>query len=117
MKPNNKIDYIEVPAKNIEATKNFFKSLFGWSFTDYGPDYTSFNDGRITGGFFKSDQTFSIEKGCALLVFYQNNLISTMQKVTSLGGIITKDIYAFPGGKRFHFLDVSGNEYAIWSEK
>ncbi len=117
MQTNNKIDYIEMPAKNIEATKTFFTSLFNWSFTDYGPDYTSFNDGRMTGGFFKSDQTFSIEKGCALLVFYRDDLQDAMQKVTSLGGLITKNIYEFPGGKRFHFLDVNGNEYAIWSEK
>ena len=117
MSTENTIDYIEIPARDLTATKQFFTHLFGWEFADFGPDYCSFNDGRLAGGFFKSDKVVSTEAGSPLVVFYRENLEAARDKVGELGGEIVKDIFSFPGGRRFHFTDPNGNEYAIWSDK
>ena len=116
MKRNLTMDYIEFPVKDIEATKTFFNELFGWEFTDYGPDYISFNDGRTDGGFYKADTVAKVETGSVLVVVYAEELEPLLEKVKQLSGHINKDIYDFPGGRRFHFLDPNGNEYAVWSE-
>src|ERR1700759_1822610 len=98
----NQIDYIEFQATDIAGTKKFFEQLFGWKFTDYGPDYTSFEDGRIAGGFARSPTQSMIESGGVLVVFYHPDLEQVRQQVLDLGGKITKDIFSFPGGRRFH---------------
>ena len=116
MNEHEKINYVEFPAKDIEATKAFFSAVFGWSFVDYGPGYTAFSDEGIDGGFFKSDLSTSIEHGRALVVFYSNELEKTQLKIEQHGGEIVKTIFSFPGGRRFHFSDPSGNEYAVWSD-
>jgi len=116
MNEHEKINYIEIPASSIEATKAFFTTVFGWSFTDYGPEYTAFSDQGIDGGFFKSDLTVSTNNGSALIVFYSNNLEQTQSKIEKAGGSIIKPIFSFPGGRRFHFSDPNGNEYAVWSD-
>ena len=116
MNLHEKINYVEFPAKDLPATKAFFQSVFGWSFVDYGPEYTSFSDQGLDGGFFKSDLVSSPQKGAALLVFYSNQLEATLEKVEKAGGSIVRSIYSFPGGRRFHFTEPSGNEFAIWSE-
>ena len=113
----NKIDYIEFQAPEIAATKKFFEQLFGWKFTDYGPDYTSFEDGRIAGGFSKSDKRSTVAAGGVLIVFYHPDLEKVRRRVIDLGGKVIKDIFSFPGGRRFHFSEPSGNECAIWSEE
>ena len=112
----NQIDYVEFQARDLSATKKFFEQLFSWKFTDYGPDYTSFEDGRIAGGFARSEKCSTIESGGVLIVFYHPELETVRQRVIDLGGKITKDIFSFPGGRRFHFTEPSGNECAIWSE-
>ena len=112
----NKIDYIEFQAADIAATKKFFEQLFGWKFTDYGPDYTSFEDGRIAGGFSKSDKHSTVASGGVLVVFHHPRLEEIRQRVIDLGGKITADIFSFPGGRRFHFTEPSGNECAVWGE-
>lgn len=116
MSPEKKIDYIEIPATEIDATKAFFSSLMGWEFEDYGPAYSCFNDGRLKGGFYLSDKKFTVAHGAPLLVFYTSQLEVTRDQVAGLGGEIFKDIFSFPGGRRFHFIDPSGNEFAFWSE-
>ena len=116
MNLHEKINYVELPAKDLPATKAFFQSVFGWSFVDYGPDYTAFSDQGLDGGFFQSDLASSTEKGAALIVFYSNQLEATLAKVEKAGGSIIKPIYSFPGGRRFHFTEPSGNEFAVWSE-
>ena len=116
MSAENQIDYIEFQAKDPAATRAFFEQLFGWKFTDYGPDYTSFEDGRIAGGFARADRCSTIESGGVLVVFYHPRLEEVRQRVIDLGGKITKEIFPFPGGRRFHFTEPSGNECAIWSE-
>ena len=88
MNEHEKINYIELPSKNIEATKAFFTKVFGWSFTDYGPEYTAFSNEGIDGGFFKSDLTVSTENGSALIVFYSKELEQTQLKIVNAGGSI-----------------------------
>jgi len=116
MTQNNKINYIEIPAQNIAATKAFFSTVFGWSFVDYGPEYCSFTAQGVDGGFFKSDLVVSTKKGSPLIVLYNNDLEATQNKIEKAGGKIIKPTFSFPGGRRFHFSDPSGNEFAVWSE-
>jgi len=112
----NTIDYIEMPSTNLAATKDFFTELFGWVFQDYGPDYAAFDDGRTTGGFFASGLTSSVAKGAPLVVFYAAELEKISKEVARLGGKITREIFEFPGGRRFHFEAPGAGEFAIWSE-
>lgn len=116
MLEHEKINYVEFPAKNLKATKSFFEAAFGWSFVDYGPDYAAFSDQGLDGGFFKSDLAASAAKGSALIVFYSDRLEETQSKIERAGGRIVKPIYNFPGGRRFHFAEPSGNEFAVWSK-
>ncbi|WP_299229096.1 VOC family protein [uncultured Psychroserpens sp.] len=108
---DNHINYIELKAKDLEAIKHFYSDAFGWTFTDYGPTYTAFTNSGLEGGFEKTDRP--IIHG-ALVVLYHNQLEIIKQKIIALGGKISVDIFSFPGGKRFHFIDPSGNELAIW---
>ena len=112
----NTIDYIEMPSLDLVATKDFFAKLFGWSFQDYGPDYCSFDDGRMAGGFFASGQTGSVLGGAPLIVFYRPDIEETLVEVRRLGGKITREIFDFPGGRRFHFEAPGGGEFALWSQ-
>jgi hypothetical protein len=116
MNEHHKINYLEIPAKNIQKTKAFFSKAFGWSFLDFGPDYCSFSNEGIDGGFFKSKLTVSTETGSVLVVLYSKDLDVSQDKIARLGGVITKPIFPFPGGRRFHFNDPNGNEFAVWSE-
>lgn len=116
MNEHEKINYVEFPAKDIEVTKAFFNSVFGWFFVDYGPEYTAFSNEGLDGGFYKSDLNVSTENGSALIVFYSEELENTQSKIENAGGSIIKPIFSFPGGHRFHFADPNGNEYAVWSD-
>ena len=116
MNQHEKINYVEFPAKDLAGTKTFFQSVFGWSFADYGPEYTAFENQGLDGGFFQSDLASSPQNGAALIVFYSNQLEETLAKVEKAGGSIVRPIYSFPGGRRFHFTEPSGNEFAVWSE-
>lgn len=114
---HEKINYVEFPAKDLIATKLFFEKVFNWSFVDYGPEYTAFSNQGLDGGFFKSELSTSSEKGSALIVFYSETLEKTQLKIEQAKGEIIKPIFSFPGGKRFHFIDPSDNEFAVWSDK
>lgn len=114
---SEKINYIEIPARDLEGTKRFFSEAFGWRFIDYGSDYTALEGAGLDGGFFRSDLVAQTEHGSALVVLYSSNLEATLEKVKSAGGDIVKATFDFPGGRRFHFSDPSGNEYAVWSEQ
>jgi len=111
---DRRIDYIEMAATDIAATKKFYQGVFGWKFTDYGPEYTSFEDGRLAGGFYKAG---SARPGSVLVVIFATELEAMEQKVRAAGAKIVKPIFSFPGGRRFHFTDPSGNELAVWSDK
>jgi predicted enzyme related to lactoylglutathione lyase len=111
------IDYIEMPSRDLPATKQFFTALFGWSFEDYGPEYAAFNDGRTTGGFFAAKDVWSGGGACPLVVFYAPDLRSTQTEVERLGGTIVREMFDFPGGWRFHFTAPGSGEFAVWSDK
>jgi uncharacterized protein len=113
---HEKLNYVEFPSCNLRATKTFFEQAFGWNFVDYGPDYTAFAGQGLDGGFFKAGAAASTANGAALLVFYSNELESTLDKVMKAGGKISKPIFDFPGGRRFHFTEPGGNELAVWSD-
>jgi len=116
MNEHEKINYVEFAAKDLVATKTFFKQAFGWSFVDYGPEYTAFSNQGLDGGFYQAEMASKTSQGSALLVFYSEDLEATLEKVTQAGGKIVKPIFSFPGGRRFHFEEPSGNELAVWSD-
>lgn len=116
MSLHHRIDYFELSTTDLPASKRFYSEAFGWNFTDYGPGYTGFRypdtereAGGISGG---AEHT----RG-PLAILYSDNLELSELKVRSAGGKIVKPIFSFPGGRRFHFADPSGNELAVWSEK
>jgi predicted enzyme related to lactoylglutathione lyase len=110
---DRRMDYVEFPATDIGETKKFYSRLFGWEFTDYGPDYTSFWDGRLAGGF---TSAATVRAGGPLVVIYATNLEEIKAGVEGSGGRIVRETFEFPGGRRFHFTDPSGNELAVWSD-
>ena len=111
-----KIDYVELPAADLDAIKSFYTRAFDWSFQDFGDEYCAFSDGKLNGGFYKSAQTSSTENGAALVVFYAKDLEHTLETIVGSGGTIVRPIFSFPGGRRFHFTDPNGNELAVWSD-
>ncbi|MEZ9235487.1 MULTISPECIES: VOC family protein [Shewanella] len=116
MSNHHKVNYLEIPVNDLTQTKTFFSDAFGWHFKDYGPEYSCFLDVGIDGGFYLSSTHFNLEKGCPLIVLYSQCLETSERKILAAGGLITKAVFSFPGGKRFHFSDNNGNEYAVWSE-
>jgi len=112
MTRDRQIDYLEFSATDLAATKKFYSQVFGWEFTDYGPDYTSFKDGRLAGGFRKGTPS----PVGTLVVIFVDDLPAAERRVKEAGGKISKETFSFPGGSRFHFTDPSGNELAAWHE-
>jgi hypothetical protein len=110
---NLRVDYVEFPATDIGAIQIVYTAVFGWKFEDYGPDYTAFNDGRLSGGFFRAEKAGA---SAPLVVMYSTDLEAVEEKIKSAGGRIVKDTFSFPGGRRFHFTDPSGNQLAVWSD-
>lgn len=111
---DNHINYVEFKAKDLDAIKAFYTKAFGWVFTDYGLTYIAFKESGLEGGFEKTED--EIVNG-ALVVLYHKNLDVIKSKIIELKGEISIDTFSFPGGKRFHFIDPSGNELAVWSDK
>ena len=108
------INYIEFPVNKIAETKTFYQQVFGWEFTDWGPNYISFSGAGIDGGFNGESKVEATKPGI-LVVLFADDLEGTLDKVKAAGAEIIAEIYDFPGGRRFHFLDPNGNELAIWS--
>ncbi len=112
---NNLINYVEFKTTDIEATKTFYNSVFDWTFTDYGPTYVAFSNSGLEGGFELTDTPIS--SNSPLIVLYYKDLQTIQKRILEHNGQIAKDIFSFPGGRRFHFTDPSGNELAIWSDQ
>jgi predicted enzyme related to lactoylglutathione lyase len=111
MREDGKLDYLELPGGRLEPVKAFYGAAFGWRFQDYGPEYAAFDEG-LDGGF---DAQAEATKA-PLPVLYAHDLEAMQARVEAAGGTIVKPIFAFPGGRRFHFRDPAGNELAVWSE-
>jgi predicted enzyme related to lactoylglutathione lyase len=110
---DRRIDYIEMNVGDIERSKAFYGTAFGWTFKDYGPTYCEFGDGRLTGGFTTGAPP---KPGGPLVIMYADDLEASQRSVEAAGGHIAKPIFEFPGGRRFHFLDPDGYELAVWSQ-
>jgi predicted enzyme related to lactoylglutathione lyase len=113
---HHKINYIEFSSTDIEQTKKFYATVFGWSFVDYGPDYVSFEGAGIAGGFMKSGAHDGPGKFAPLVVLYSSDLAATEIAIRMEGGGVVVPTFDFPGGKRFHFSDGVGNVLGVWSE-
>ena len=109
---HQQVQYIEFLSRNLDEAKRFYHQAFGWEFTDYGPEYTAFTGEYVDGGFTPGEPA----KGSILVILFSNDLEATKASVEAAGGAIVKDIFSFPGGRRFHFTDPDGNELAVWSE-
>lgn len=112
MNTHHRINYVELPATDLEAIKAFYTKAFGWTFTDYGPEYVAFNDGSLDGGFTAGEVAGSAGP---LIILYSENLEESQKVIEASGGAIVKPIFDFPGGRRFHFADPAGNQLAVWS--
>ena len=112
---DRKIDYIEFNVADIDRSKGFYGRAFGWTFTDYGPEYCEFQDGRLTGGFTTLAPVSA--KGGPLVILFADDLENALGRVEKAGGTIEKPIFSFPGGRRFQFADPDGYELAVWSDR
>lgn len=117
MHQHEKIDYVEFPSCDMPATKAFFATVFTWQFKEYAPEYCAFSNAGIEGGFFHAKEPALSSNGSVLLIFYSEALERSRQKVIDAGGTIVQEIFSFPGGRRFHFTEPGGSEFAIWSDK
>ena len=108
------INYIELAVTDIPRAKAFYGEAFGWTFTDYGPDYCEFSDGEMSGGF---DANSPVTSGGPLVVLYGDDLEQIQASITAAGGAISKPVFSFPGGRRFHFRDPEGYELAVWTHE
>lgn len=116
---HHKIDYVEFASPDPEAARAFFGAVFGWSFTEYGKDYIAFHGAGLEGGLYRADspdRVNSFENGGSVIVFYSRNLEASQRLIQQHGGTVVKPIFSFPGGRRFHFTEPTGNELAIWSD-
>lgn len=107
------LDYVEFFAPDLTVIKNFYSKVFNWKFTDFGPNYVDFFDGSRHGGFTKGE----VKSGSTLVVLYSDELETMQEKIMAHGGKISVEIFTFPGGQRFQFIDPAGNELGVWSEK
>lgn len=108
--PPVKLDYIEFASEELEETQTFFARAFGWEFIDYGPDYRDIQNAGLGGGIERAP------KRAPLPVLKTDNLEHMLDVVQQAGARITRDIFDFPGGRRFQFLEPGGTEMAVWSE-
>jgi hypothetical protein len=112
---HHRIDYIEFMVHDLAVAKQFYADAFGWTFTDYGSGYAGIQGtDHEVGGLSQSD---AVRPGSPLVILYSTDLEQSLAAVRAAGGTIVREIFAFPGGRRFHFSDPSGNELAIWSER
>lgn len=113
------IDYIEISVTDMQAARDFYGAAFGWAFTTYGPGYSGIRtvaeaDGAEAGGLALAE---TVTRGGPLVLLYSDDLDETLRRVTDAGGTIADGPYEFPGGRRFHFLDPSGNELGVWAAR
>lgn len=108
---HEQVQYIEFLSGDIARARHFYTQCFGWKFTDYGPGYTAFEGTYVDGGFTQGEPV----KGSILVILYSDDIEATKNKVIAAGGIIVKDIFSFPGGRRFQFTDPDGYELAVWT--
>lgn len=118
---HHSIDYIELPVTDLGAAQAFYGAAFGWEFVDYGPEYagvrTAAEQGNAESGGLRLAQAGEASRGGPLVLLFSDDLDATLAAVTEAGGEVVAGPYEFPGGRRFHFLDTSGNELGAWAER
>lgn len=112
MREDGKIDYVELPGQDLAEVKRFYGEAFGWAFTDYGPGYVAVDNAGLDGGFDGGGKALS----APLVILYAHDLAAMEARVRAAGAEIVDPIFSFPGGRRFHFRDPSGNVLGVWSE-
>lgn len=110
-KADRVIDYVELPSRDVARSKAFYGAAFGWTYQDWGPDYADTSGSGISSGLNGGSDH---RPGAPLVVLHARDLEATRAAVVAAGGAITREIFSFPGGRRFHFRDVDGNELAVW---
>lgn len=113
---HHQIDYIEFSVTDMAEAQRFYSAAFDWEFTDYGPQYAGIRkrQGGEVGGLSLQAE---VAPGGPLVILYSQDLEQTLARVRDAGGGITREIFEFPGGRRFQFKDPSGNELAVWSDR
>lgn len=104
------IDYVEFTSPNLEKSQAFFSQTFGWEYVDYGPDYKDIQGAGLGGGIERGDLR------APLIVLKADDLDAMLEEVRAAGAEITKEIFDFPGGRRFQFKEPGGTEMAVWKE-
>ena len=117
MPEDRRIDYVELPAADFDAVEAFYTEAFGWTFESYGDGYRAFSDGRLDGGFYRSERASRAADGAALVILYARDLEGVEARVAAAGGTIVKPTFDFPGGRRFEFRDPHGNDLAVWTDR
>ena len=116
---HHSLDYVELVVTDLDAAKRFYADAFGWTYTDYGPGYAGIaspsGDGSEVGGFLLADEPRPV--GGPLVLLYSDDLDATSSGIVAAGGTILQAPYAFPGGRRLHFADPSGNELGVWASQ
>ena len=112
------LDYVELSVTDMQAARDFYGAAFGWTFTSYGNGYSGIRtsaeaEGEEAGGLALADE---VTRGGPFVLLFSDDLDATLAAVTAAGGEIVNGPYEFPGGRRFHFLDPSGNELGVWAE-
>ena len=110
---HHSIDYIELTVLSVAEAKRFYGEAFGWRFNDYGPEYAGIQGAAREVGGLRQDEV--VRPGGPLVVLFSHDLAATLEAVRAAGGTIVTEPFEFPGGRRFHFADPSGNELAVWS--
>ncbi|MBL7258732.1 VOC family protein [Paractinoplanes lichenicola] len=109
------IDYVEITVGDLDAAKRFYSEAFGWQFNDYGPDYAGIRRGDGESGGLRRGEPVGV--GGPLVLLFSADLDASVEAVRAAGGRVIEGPYEFPGGRRFHFADPSGNELGVWAEK
>lgn len=111
------LDYIEIPVDDLARARDFYTSAFGWSFNDYGPTYAGIRsaDGTTDVGGLNLTESHHAATGGVFVLLYSEDLDASVTAVESAGGSVLQRPYEFPGGRRFHFADPSGNELGVWA--
>lgn len=112
MTRNNRIDYVEFAARDLAQFKAFYGEAFGWTFADWGPDYISFEGAGLEGGVRGGPAPVN---GSTVVILYADDLEAAERRVVAAGGDVTER-HEFPGGRRFHFVDPTGNALAVWTK-
>lgn len=105
----NRPNFIELPTQDLTASQTFFENVFGMDMTGFGPTYACTLTGDVDIGL--QADAFEATKA-PLPVIQVENLESTLSAVNATGARVTKPIFSFPGGRRFHFIEPGGNELA-----